>query len=209
MYKSLSVFKVLALALLVGMVFTRLPDVAHAVPAPGEPAPDFTATDSAGNTQKLSDQRGSIVVLEWTNHDCPFVGKHYGSGNMQALQKEAADQDIVWWSVISSAPDKQGYVSPQQANQLTSQRNAAPSAVLLDPEGTIGQLYSARTTPHMYVIDAEGELVYMGAIDDNPSANEADVETAKNYVRMALSAAQEDQPAEPATTQPYGCSVKY
>lgn len=209
MYTSFSISKILVLAFLVGMAVTLLPYAARAVPVPGEPAPDFTATDSEGNIQKLSDQQGSIVVLEWTNHDCPFVGKHYGSGNMQALQKEAAEQDVVWWSVISSAPGKQGHVSPTQANQLTGQRNAAPSAVLLDSEGTIGQLYGARTTPHMYIIDSEGKLVYMGAIDDSPSANEDDVKTANNYVRMALSAAQEGQPVEPATTQPYGCSVKY
>lgn len=201
--------KMLALAFLTSVAFILLSYTVHAIPVPGELAPDFTATDSEGNTQKLSDQRGSIVVLEWTNHDCPFVGKHYGSGNMQTLQKEAAEQDIVWWSVISSAPGKQGHVSPERANDLTSQRNAAPSAVLLDPEGTIGQLYGARTTPHMYIIDPEGRLVYMGAIDDKPSANEADVETANNYVSMALSATQQGQPAEPAVTQPYGCSVKY
>lgn len=209
MYKSFFTTKFLALAFLVSLIFTLLPYTVHATPATGESAPDFSATDSEGNTQKLSDQRGSIVVLEWTNHDCPFVGKHYDSGNMQALQKEAAEQDVVWWSVISSAPGKQGHVSPEQANELTSQRSAAPRAVLLDPEGTIGQLYGARTTPHMYVIDPEGELVYMGAIDDIPSANESDVETANNYVRMALAAVQEGQPVDPATTQPYGCSVKY
>jgi peroxiredoxin len=209
MCKLFSTAKLFVLAGLVSMVITLSPHIAQAVPAPGELAPDFTATDSEGNTQKLRDQKGSIVVLEWTNHDCPFVRKHYGSGNMQALQKEANEQDIVWWSVISSAPGKQGHVSPDQANELTNQRNAAPSAVLLDPEGTIGELYGARTTPHMYVIDPEGELVYMGAIDDIPSANESDVETANNYVRMALTAAQKGQPAEPATTQPYGCSVKY
>lgn len=198
-----------AFSYLVLVVLAMLPHWAAAAPTVGEPAPDFTATDSEGNTQKLSDQRGSVVVLEWTNHQCPFVEKHYQTGNMQALQKDATSQDVVWWSVISSAPGKQGHVSPDQANELTASRDAAPSAVLLDSEGAIGQLYGARTTPHMYVIDPEGTLVYMGGIDDKPSTQKADVETANNYVRTALNAVQQGQAVDPATTQPYGCSVKY
>lgn len=196
----------LAFALIAASV---LPKLAVAAPTVGEPAPDFSATDSQGNTQTLSDQKGSIVVLEWTNHECPFVQKHYETGNMQALQEEATSEDIVWWSVISSAPGKQGHVSPEQADELTSSRDAAPSAVLLDSEGTVGQLYGARTTPHMYVIDPEGTLVYMGAIDDKPSTEKSDVESANNYVRAALNAVQQDQTVDPAITQPYGCSVKY
>jgi peroxiredoxin len=196
-----------SLALLSGALVLTAPAVA--APEIGKPAPDFTATDSNGKTVKLSDQHGKIVVLEWTNHDCPFVKKHYGSGNMQALQKEASQQGIVWWSVISSAPGKQGHVTPQEANELTSSRKAAPSAVLLDPEGSVGRLYSARTTPHMYIIDTQGRLVYRGAIDDKPSTNPADVATANNYVRTALQAVQQGQSVEPAVTQPYGCSVKY
>ena len=196
-----------SLVLLSGALILTAP--AMAAPEVGKPAPDFTATDSNGKTVKLSDQRGKIVVLESTNHDCPFVKKHYGSGNMQALQQEAGQQGIVWWSVISSAPGKQGHVTPQEANELTRSRKAAPSAVLLDPQGTIGQLYGARTTPHMYIIDPQGRLVYMGAIDDKPSTNPADVATANNYVRTALKAAQQGQSVEPAVTQPYGCSVKY
>ena len=196
-----------SLVLLSGALILTVP--AMAAPEVGKPAPDFTATDSNGKTVKLSDQRGKIVVLEWTNHDCPFVKKHYGSGNMQALQQEAGQQGIVWWSVISSAPGKQGHVSPQEANELTRSRKAVPSAVLLDPEGRVGQLYGARTTPHMYIIDPQGKLVYMGAIDDKPSTNPADVATANNYVRTALKAAQQGQSVEPAVTQPYGCSVKY
>jgi peroxiredoxin len=182
---------------------------AQATPAVGKPAPDFTATDTNGITHKLSDQRGSIVVLEWTNHDCPFVRKHYDTSNMQALQKDAKAQGVVWWSVISSASGKEGYVTPVQANELTSGRKAAPSAVLLDPQGTVGRLYGARTTPHMYIIDAKGNLAYMGGIDDKPSASPADVKTANNYVRNALTALKNGQPVEPATTRPYGCSVKY
>lgn len=196
-----------SLVLLSGALILTAP--AMAAPEVGKPAPDFTATDSNGKTVKLSDQRGKIVVLEWTNHDCPFVKKHYGSGNMQALQQEAGQQGIVWWSVISSAPGKQGHVSPQEANELTRSRKAAPSAVLLDPQGAIGQLYGARTTPHIYIIDPQGKLVYMGAIDDKPSSSPADVATANNYVRTALKAVQQGQSVQPAVTQPYGCSVKY
>ncbi|MEE4375937.1 MAG: thioredoxin family protein [Candidatus Competibacteraceae bacterium] len=181
----------------------------QATPSVGEPAPEFTGTDSNGVSHKLSDFRGSNVVLEWTNHECPFTQKHYRTGNMQQLQKEVAAQDIVWLSVVSSAPGKQGHVTPEQANELTKSRQAAPTAVLLDSDGTIGRLYGARTTPHMYVIDPEGTLVYMGGIDDKPTADSADIEGAKNYVRVALNALSEGQPVESAVTRPYGCSVKY
>jgi hypothetical protein len=148
-------------------------------------------------------------VLEWTNHECPFVAKHYSSDNMQTLQKEAKDQKVVWWSVISSAPGKEGHVTPAEANELTTSRKAVPSAVLLDPEGTVGKLYGARTTPHIYVIDAKGTLVYMGGIDDKPSTRVDDVKGATNYVRTTLAALKEGKPVDPATTRPYGCSVKY
>jgi peroxiredoxin len=191
------------------VIVLALPLAALATPQVGAPAPDFTGTDSQGDTHRLSDYRGKIVVLEWTNHECPFVGKHYGTANMQRLQQEAAEQDVVWLSIISSAPGRQGHVSPAEANELTASRNAAPSAVLLDPEGTIGQVYGAKTTPHMYIIDPEGKLVYMGGIDDTPSARWSDVETAQNYVRTALVALAEDKPVEPAVTRPYGCTVKY
>jgi peroxiredoxin len=191
------------------VILLGLPLAALATPQVGAPAPDFTGTDSQSNTHRLSDYRGKIVVLEWTNHECPFVGKHYGTANMQKLQQEAAEQDIVWLSIISSAPGKQGHVTPAEANELTTSRNAAPSAVLLDPEGIIGQAYGAKTTPHMYIIDPEGKLVYMGGIDDIPSARWSDVETAQNYVRAALTALAEDKPVDPAVTRPYGCTVKY
>lgn len=174
-----------------------------------EPAPDFTAVDSDGTTRKLSDYQGKIVVLEWTNHQCPFVRKHYGSGNMQALQAEATAEGIVWLSVISSAPGQQGYVDGAEANEQTTSREASPTAVLLDPEGTIGRLYGARTTPHMYVIDPEGVLRYMGGIDDIPSADPSDIESAQNYVRPAIASLLAGEPVATATSQPYGCSVKY
>lgn len=181
----------------------------QAAPTVGKPAPDFAATDSNGVTQRLGAQRGSIVVLEWTNHDCPFVRKHYDTDNMQALQRDAKAKNVVWWSVISSAPGKQGHVGPAEANALTTSRNAAPTAVLLDPDGTVGRLYGARTTPHMYIIDPDGTLVYMGGIDDKPSTDQADVKTATNYVRVALAALENGRTVEPASTRAYGCSVKY
>jgi peroxiredoxin len=182
---------------------------AQGAPLIGTPAPDFIATDSNGVSRRLSDLQGATVILEWTNHDCPFVGKHYGTGNMQALQKEATQQGVVWLSVISSAPGKQGHVTPEQANALTRERDAAPTAVLMDPDGKIGRLYKARTTPHMFIIDPQGTLMYMGAIDDKPSANWDDVKTANNHVKTALSAMANNQPIDPSVTRPYGCSVKY
>ncbi len=180
-----------------------------AAPQVDKPAPDFSATDSYGNTVKLSDYKGKTVVLEWTNHQCPFVRKHYSSGNMQAHQKAAAEEGVVWLSIVSSAPGKQGYVTPEQANELTKDRDAAPTKVLLDPKGAIGHLYNARTTPELFVIDATGTLRYMGAIDDTPTADPADLRTAHSYVTPALTAVMSDGKVDPAVTRPYGCSVKY
>lgn len=182
---------------------------AFAAPKPGTMAPAFTLPDSNGKTVGLDDFRGKTVVLEWTNHLCPYVGKHYGTGNMQKLQQEAAADGIVWLSIISSAPGRQGYVSGKEANKLTDERNAAPTAVLLDPKGKVGRLYDARTTPHMYIIDASGKLVYMGGIDDTPTADWDDVKTAKNYVRAALDDMAQGRPVEKAVTRAYGCTVKY
>lgn len=180
-----------------------------AEPAIDKPAPDFVATDSNGKTHTLGDLRGKTVVLEWTNHECPFVGKHYNSGNMQALQQAAAAEGVVWLSVISSARGEQGHVEAKEANTLTETRKAAPAAVLLDPDGTIGRAYGARTTPHMYVIDAKGRLVYKGAIDDKPSWDPGDIKGAQNHVRAALDALAQGKPVSPAATRAYGCSVKY
>jgi peroxiredoxin len=175
----------------------------------GAPAPEFTGVDSNGKTHNLSDFKGRVVVLEWTNHECPFVKKHYDSNNMQKLQQEANAKDVVWLSVISSASGQQGNVTPQQANELTSSRKASPTAVLLDADGKIGRLYNARTTPHMFVIDKDGTLQYDGAIDDKASTNTEDVATANNYVRAAMDSVLKGEPVTTATTQPYGCSVKY
>ena len=175
----------------------------------GEPAPDFEGLDTQGKTHRLADYRGKIVVLEWTNHDCPYVRKHYSAGNMQEQQRQATAQGVVWLSVISSAPGKQGHVSPAQADELTQSRQAAPQAVILDPAGNIGRAYSAKTTPHMYIIDQRGTLVYMGGIDSITSANADDIPNATQYVRVALQALAAGKPISEPVTQPYGCSVKY
>jgi peroxiredoxin len=173
----------------------------------GEPAPGFTLTDTEGNEHSLSDFEGQYVVLEWLNHQCPFVVRHYESGNMQALQEKYTDQGVVWLSIVSSAPGKQGYFPPEKANQLTEEKSADPTAVLIDSSGTVGKAYGARTTPHMYVIDPEGVLVYQGAIDDQPRGRNPSEAT--NYVVEALEASMDGEEVEVASTRPYGCSVKY
>lgn len=180
-----------------------------AAPKVGTPAPAFSAAGSDGRPHALADYRGRYVVLEWTNADCPFVRKHYDSGNMQALQKAAAADGVAWLSVVSSAPGAQGHVDAATANALTSRREAAPATVLLDESGSLGRLYAAKTTPHLFVIDPQGVLIYAGAIDDTPSADPEDVRAAKNYVKAALAEARAGQPVSTPVTTPYGCSVKY
>ena len=175
----------------------------------GEPAPEFSGTDTTGETHRLTDFRGKTLVLEWTNHDCPYVRKHYGAGNMQAQQREAAEQGVVWLSVISSARGKQGHVSPARADELTMSRKASPHAVILDPSGKIGRAYGARTTPHMYIIDESGTLVYMGGIDSIATSNPNDISRATQYVRVALRELADGKPVSNPVTRPYGCSVKY
>jgi len=175
----------------------------------GTPAPTFFLPATTGAAQNLGDLRGKIVVLEWTNHECPYVRKHYESGNMQALQREATGQGVAWLTIISSAPGTQGYVTAPQADELTAARKASPSAVLLDPQGTVGKLYGATNTPHMYVVDKTGMLVYAGAIDDRPTTRRADVEGANNYVRAALQSVAAGQPVKTPVTRAYGCTVKY
>jgi peroxiredoxin len=175
----------------------------------GNPAPDFVGSDSNGKGVALKDLRGHIVVLEWSNNQCPFVGKHYRSGNMQALQKEATSKGVVWLTVLSSAPGEQGNVTAAEANELTRSRGAAPTAVILDSSGVIGRAYGARTTPHMFVIDKTGTLVYMGGIDDRATTDVADIAPAKNYVRLALTAVMSGTAVADPITRPYGCSVKY
>ena len=175
----------------------------------GAAAPAFTLTDSNGRNPSLADFKGKTVVLEWTSHECPYVGKHYGGNNMQALQKKWTGQGVVWLSVISSAPGQPGYVSPRQANKLTADRGAAPTAVLFDPTGKVGHAYGARTTPHMYVINGEGTLVYKGGIDDQPTARLQDLKGARNFVDQALSEIAQGKPVSVAASRAYGCSIKY
>jgi len=196
-------------AMTIALLLMCVPGLAWATPTIGAPAPDFTLVDSNGAEQSLSDYLGQRVVLEWTNHGCPYVGKHYGTGNMQSLQREATEAGVVWLSIISSAPGRQGYVSGEEANNLTATRGAYPTAVLFDPDGHVGHAYDARTTPGMYVIDEAGILRYMGAIDDQPTARRSSVEGANNYVRMALADLDAGREVQIAETQQYGCSIKY
>jgi len=175
----------------------------------GEKAPDFTATDSNGTQHTLSQYAGKYVVLEWHNNGCPYVRKQYNSGNMQKLQKEWTARGVIWLTVISSAPGMQGYVTASEENAYIKQMNAAPTAALLDPAGKLGHLYDAKTSPHMFVIDPSGKLIYDGAIDDKPTPDLADVPGARNYVTEALTAAMAGKPVSVQTSRPYGCSVKY
>lgn len=175
----------------------------------GTPAPGFMLTDSNGRETSLAAFKGKTVVLEWTNHGCPYVNKHYGGNAMQALQKKWTGKGVVWLTLISSAPGEQGHVSPLEANKLTSDRGAAPSAVLFDPTGKVGRAYGARTTPHMYVITGDGALVYAGGIDDKPTARLEDLKTAKNFVDDALAEIAAGKPVSVTGSRAYGCSIKY
>ncbi len=205
----LAALGLLAAAPAIAMTEEAAAPAAVSGPEIGKPAPDFTATDSNGVSHKLSDFKGKNVVLEWTNHECPFVVKHYESGNMQALQKEATDGGAVWLSIVSSAEGKQGHTTPEAANEVIAKDKSAATARLLDSSGEIGRLYAAKTTPHMFVVDKEGVLVYAGAIDDDPSFKQDGIKTATNYVRAALADLAAGKPVTTASTKPYGCSVKY
>ncbi|HGY56973.1 MAG TPA: thioredoxin family protein [Caldithrix abyssi] len=174
-----------------------------------KPAPDFTLTDHQGKTHSLSQYKGKYVVLEWINFDCPFVRKHYGSGNMQALQKEYTKKGVVWLSVCSSAPGKQGHFDAKEITKRLAEAGGAQTAYLIDAEGKVGRLYGAKTTPHMFIIDPEGKLIYNGAIDSIRSTDKDDIKKAENYVRTVLDAVLNGKEVKPFTTVPYGCSVKY
>lgn len=175
----------------------------------GAAAPDFTLTDVEGNSRSLAEFKGKYVVLEWTNHGCPFVVKHYESGNMQNLQTTYAAKGVIWLSINSSAPGKEGNMPPSEWKKTLVEKGSAATATLLDPDGTVGKLYGAKTTPHMYVINPEGNLIYQGAIDSIRSANQDDVAKAKNFVTAALDEAMSGKPVTTPTTKSYGCSVKY
>ncbi|MDC0036733.1 redoxin domain-containing protein [bacterium] len=172
-------------------------------------APNFTGIDSQGKTHRLSDYKEKIVVLEWKNHKCPFVKKFYDQGDMQTFQQRFTDQDIVWLSIVSSAEGKQGYQTPQECNNQIKTEGSQATAVILDPTGEIGKLYEAKTTPHMYVINPKGKLVYAGAIDSIRSADPSDISKATNYVVEAIKSIQTNTPVAISSTQSYGCSIKY
>jgi peroxiredoxin len=175
----------------------------------GQAAPAFAATDSYGHQHSLAEYKGKFVVLEWTNQGCPYTRKHYESGNMQRLQKQWTGKGVIWLTVVSSAPGEQGYVTAEQENDYVKKMNAAPTAALLDPKGDLGHLYGAKTTPHMYVINPQGQLIYEGAIDNKPTPDQSDIAGASNYVTAALDEAMAGKPVAMATSRPYGCSVKY
>ncbi len=197
-------------AVLTALALFTAPMALATTPKVGEPAPVFSATDINGNPVALEDFAGRTVILEWTNHECPFVQKHYDTGNMQMTQDTAAgSHEAVWISVVSSAPGKQGSVDADQAKDILSAQGMRVAAKLLDSNGAIGRLYDAKTTPQMAIIDGEGVLRYYGAIDDQPSARHSTVEGAQNYVLTALNAMAAGQDPDPALTRPYGCSVKY
>lgn len=203
-------FKILTFAAIAAMMgFAPFASNAYAAPVVGEPAPKFTATDTNGVEHSLSDFKGKNIVLEWSNHECPFVIKHYESGNMQKIQAAATEDDVVWLTIVSSAEGKQGAVSADEANKIMEESGAKSTARILDPSGEIGKLYDAKTTPHMFVIDKEGILVYAGAIDSDSSFKQSSIEGATNYVTAALESLSNGEEIEVASTQPYGCSVKY
>jgi hypothetical protein len=174
-----------------------------------QPAPAFSAKDATGKTVSLADFKGRHVVLEWVNPGCPFVQKHYNSGNMPATQKDAMAKGVVWLSVSSTAKDAGDYLPPAELARWLQSKSGAPTATLIDEEGKLGRSYGARTTPHMYLIDPQGKLIYAGAIDSKPSANPADIRTATNYVKQAVGEAVAGKPVSQAQTQAYGCSIKY
>jgi len=175
----------------------------------GKAAPDFSLKDTAGKTWNLKDQKGKVIVLEWFNHGCPFVKKHYDSGNMQKLQKEYTGKGVVWVSINSSAPGKQGYAEGAAHAAVFKEKKAAPSVVLVDSDGTVGHLYGAKTTPDMYVIDKSGKLVYSGAIDSKSTFDAGDIPSSENYVKKALDEVLGGKTVTTTNTKPYGCSVKY
>jgi len=195
--------------LFLGLGLATLGAVAHGEALPGKPAPEFALTDVSGKTIQLADFRGRFVVLEWNNPSCPFVEKHYNSGNMQALQKRYTAANVAWLTINSTATDHPEFLAPSDLGAWMKSRGGAPTALLLDKAGTVGRAYGARATPHMYVVDPKGNLIYAGAIDDKRSANPADVKTATNYVAAALDDAMAGRLVGIGYTLAYGCSIKY
>ncbi|KYG66499.1 alkyl hydroperoxide reductase [Bdellovibrio bacteriovorus] len=183
--------------------------LAHAEAIPGKPAPAFEVKDANGKTRTLSENKGKWVVLEWFNKDCPYVKKHYDSNNMQGLQKNYTGKGVIWYTVVSSAKGKQGHQSPADTLKTATEKKAAASAILLDESGVMGKAYGAKTTPHMYVIDPSGNVVYAGGIDNNDSSDPKVIPASTNYVSAALDAGMANKKIEVSSARPYGCSVKY
>ena len=194
---------------LIAASFLAVSFAAHAAPSVGQPAPDFSLRDASGKTVKLSDFRGKHVVLEWTNPGCPYVRKHYDSGNMPATQKEALGKGVVWLAINSTEKSSHDYQEPVKLVAWLKERQSQPTALLMDEEGTAGKAYGARTTPHMYIVDPQGRLAYAGGIDSIPSSNPDDIKKAVNYVRQGLNEALAGKAISVAATRPYGCSIKY
>jgi peroxiredoxin len=196
-------------AMLLAVAMAALVCAAQAAVAPGQAAPAFSLVDINGKAQKLADYRGKYVVLEWFNSECPFVQKHYESGNMQALQARYMQKGVVWLGINSTSPRHSNYRDPARSQAILRQWKSAPSAFALDADGEVGRQYGARTTPHMYVIDPKGTLIYAGGIDDKPSTSQRDIPTAKNLVAAALDESLSGKPVGTPSAMPYGCSVKY
>lgn len=194
---------------LIALPALLLAAAAQAAPAVGQAAPEFTLQDAAGKAVKLSDFRGKHVVLEWTNPGCPYVRKHYDSGNMAATQRDATAKGVVWLSINSTEKSSYDYMEPAKLVAWQKERRMQPTATLMDEEGGTGKAYGARTTPHMYIVDPQGRLVYAGGIDSVPSSNPADIQRAVNYVKQAVAEASAGKPISNAVTRPYGCSIKY
>lgn len=192
----------LTLVLLPGLIRAKTPKV-------DQPAPNFTLSDIDGKRHSLTDFKGKFVVLEWVNYDCPFVRKHYGSGNMQSLQKMYTGKGVVWLSICSSAPEKQGYFENEEVKDRMEDLEAAPTSYLIDPDGIVGKLYEAKTTPHMFIVNQEGVLIYAGGIDNIASTDKEDIKKATNYVSTTLDEAMAGKEVTVKSSKPYGCSVKY
>ena len=189
--------------------FVAVTEATAAAASVGQPAPAFALKDTNGKAVNLADYKGKTVVLEWHNPECPFVQKHYNSANMQGLQSKYTKDGIVWLSVSSTEPSHSDYKKPEAINALFKSSNAAPTTYLMDESGATGKAYGAKTTPHMYIIDGQGTLVYAGGIDDKRSTNVADVKTARNYVAAALDELKAGKNVSVSTSTPYGCSIKY
>lgn len=209
MKKLIILLALIIAAMMIINMTSKTADRANVDAIVGEQAPDFEVMDANGNMRSLSEFEGQYVILEWLNHGCPYIRKHYDGNNMQQLQEKYTDQGVVWLSVISSAPGEQGYMEPEEARQSIEEYGASPTAILLDPEGEMGRAYDARVTPHMFIIDPSGTVRYNGAIDDKPTPRASSLETAHNYIDAAMNSLMNGEEVEVKSNTPYGCGVKY